>query len=410
MDEKFITVLKALSENAKLTKDMSDDMIIKAFPKSEYTEGSACKAHFRRLVKYIISRRRNIDALEVILNLINLIYPKLYTEASTLDNYFSQDIRVPITKLYGLKSPEHNLALELTALPDEVKGALIKEQKEKLVKRHTEIVKFNAEETLKVIQDNIMSDDPFRKIIALSLASGCRPIELFTKSNFTVVEENDFIHQRGHWVEQDYVAKKKEEKVAVIKPILVLTPEQFIRELGKTRIELHKRYKNFLNKNEQLSSSLNTGANVAMKAIYSNKKHFTFYSCRKMYGALSYNIYGRYKNRFGKSLSKQLWLSLTLGHRENDMTTANNYAHFELEEDDNETSADGSTEPITNLVRVKTENIPKALNLPTAIKKIKDYYSKLTHKPTQSGLEVLLKNEYPRSVIRLAYKEIKIML
>jgi len=52
--------------------------------------------------------------------------------------------------------------------------------------RNANRIKFDTKEVLEVIKSCMNAEDPVKRSIALLIASGCRPIELYQKSDFEI--------------------------------------------------------------------------------------------------------------------------------------------------------------------------------------------------------------------------------
>jgi len=410
-DNAFIKLLEQLVKIKDLDLETTNEMIGDAFPDAEER-----KNMFRPLVM------ERMDVLKVhniqkILKLLNKVYPKLFKNTTTLDNYFSNDIRRPLAKRFGENSTEHKLSKKLARLDYEVKGEILKAAKAKVFEKNSNRTEYSTEQILTIIRENIVSDDPMKRAVALLAASGARPIELFEKANFI-----PFAYENSNsWVEQDFVAKKKGAVVSVVKPILYLTNQKFIDELKSMRDELHERYPTFLGKNGQLLASISQRLNKVSKQIFEFEEDFTAYTSRKLYGLLSFDLYGRVPNLYGTNVSYQAWLSRVLGHKENDITTAANYSTFTLKPE-TVTPIDIASQQLvlTNKIEAietrlddlkicdETEKVEKIIvnnkRIDTKFASIKAIADTLGN-VTQSSLEVAAKGTASRSIIRLFYKK-----
>jgi hypothetical protein len=327
-DAKVIKLLSILAKYEELDHETVNEKIMELFPDLDFLDsGESTNVVIRRFTPWYMTKIANKN-LKAVLKSLDVIYPKLYKNMNTLDNYFSTDIRKPIAKRFGHKSPEHEMSLELTALSWEKKGEIIKKAKDKVQFKQNNRQTFDAKRIIQLIRDNITSDDVIRKSVALLLASGCRPIELYAKANFELVANET------HWIKQDFIAKRRGEAgEPVIKPIVYLTSQQFIEEVEIMREGLKDRYKTIINpKNDQLSSSINSRANEIAKLMFENEEDLTLYSTKKLYGLSSYDIYGKVPNRFGNNVSYPTWLSQIYGHKGEGAVA--NYSHFELKHDE----------------------------------------------------------------------------
>lgn len=282
---------------------------------------------FRPLVKSKMAEVKKGN-LKEIFKLLNKLYTNLYKNPSTLDNYMSEDVRKPISVRFGYNSPEHKLAKQLVRLDYEIKGNLLKSAKEKVFEKNKHTIQTDSKEIIDAIEQNYNSDDPYRKAVALLIASGSRPIELFARSTFTkIVHQGEQIYNT--WIHQDNVAKKKGEAFSLKKPLIYVTSDQFLTALNDIRSKIKDPLKD-----DKLKTTINSKANAAAKSIFKGRDKFTLYTSRKLYGNLSYDLFGRNKTTIhGTNPNLQVWLSLVLGHAEGSVSATHNYSHISLAPD-----------------------------------------------------------------------------
>lgn len=157
----------------------------------------------------------------------------------------------------------------------------------------------------------------------------------------------------------------------------------------------------------------------------------TLYTMRKLYGAVSYELFSKDTKKFGANPSYNVWLNNVLGHSKDNLETSNNYSHVHL------TTAKAVPNDIVikqsileNKIssieeRLDESKVPELETVPlveargtnkvtknkimleqfSAIDKVYDKYF-LEHEkaPTQAKLELLAKSKAPRQVIRLYIK------
>ena len=327
-DSAVMKTLASLAKQTSLTQDDTNNALMGLFPDLDFLdEGESTNVVIRRFTPWYMTNKVKSKNLTSVLKSLDLIYPKLYLNHNTLDNYFSTDIRKPIAKRFGNKSEEHKLSLELTALTWDQKGEVIKKAKEKVTEKNSYRTIFSGNRVLKLIKDNITSTDVLRKAVALLLASGARPNEMFGKGVFTPIEDHP------HWIKQVYIAKRRgEEGEPVIKPIIYLTAKEFIEEVQIMREGLAKRYKHIIvEKTGQVSSSVSTAANDMAKVIFEHQEKMTLYKSKDLYGSLSYDIYGKVSGPLGDNHSLSMWLQKLFGHASSG--TVNNYSGYAIEHD-----------------------------------------------------------------------------
>ncbi|KAH9259646.1 hypothetical protein BASA81_002068 [Batrachochytrium salamandrivorans] len=338
----------------------------------------------------------------------------------------SVDVRRPLSKKYGVSSPEHVMAKKLVKISFQEKGKLIKEEKLRVLHRVGNRLKFETEDIIKIIKDNATSTDPMKRAVALLIASGCRPIEFFEKANFKPNPE-----QGPNWVFQDFVAKRKDKKLddkPLTKPIVYLSAVDFIKGVKSIRDDLHKQYPNFMQANGNLISAISTRSNKVAKEIFNRKEGLTLYTSRKIYGAVSYELFSETTQLFGTEPGIGAWLNGVLGHSPLSLDTAQNYAQVKLVTDKTvpeqlvikqeilENKIEDIEERLDQDLVPEVQEKPKEFNTTNKIvleqfKLIDAVYQKYVKDnikvPSQAALEKLAKTKAPRAVIRLFYKDLK---
>ncbi|KAH9259023.1 hypothetical protein BASA81_002643 [Batrachochytrium salamandrivorans] len=435
-EKRIMYALSYMAKDKRLNMDDANEMVTELFPEGEDAEylgskaGKKVKNHFRKFIPWALTVL-NKNSIEEALKDINVIYTKLYPMKSSLDTILSPDVRNPLKLRFGLNSKEHKMAKSLVKITYEEKTTLLKAQRDKVYENYANRLDFAADEIVAVIKDNINSSDPMKRAIVLLIASGCRPIELFERASFKVNKE-----MGPNWVWQDYLAKKKpkgdepkpDEGELLTKPIIYLSASDFIKELASVRKELQKQYPKFTQDNGQLSSTIGSRGNKAAKEIFNYKEGLTLYTTRKLYGHISYELYRKTTELFGKNPGYGVWLNNVLGHSKNSLNTALNYSTVDVSTDKvspqdmviKQAVLENKVEDLEE--RLDQDLIPKVPEKPqnysTTNKIILDQfklidvvyegYIKANNKvPSQAALEKLAKGKAPRTVIRLYYKQKK---
>lgn len=328
----FIELLKLLNKKKSLTRTSANAFIKKAFSSLDFLNGKKATIYFPHLIKYQMDKV-DPDHLQDVLDLIDELMYKLYAPSRTtkefgvLDNMYSNYIRNPIRNRFGKDSIEYELSKQLTALTDEDKGELIKFQSEKLETRNKTRIEYNPEEVIEAIKNNISSEDPYRRGIALLLASGSRPIELYSKSTYT---QEDNLPEG--WIKQTYVAKKKGDKTkaTVIKPVIYIGAKRFIEEVKKLREDLTRIYGDYEVDGKIKQTALDKFQKAA-KEIFNYREDFVTYTSRPLYALVSYHKIGKYSNYYGDgSDSINVWVKKVLAH--DGLGTSESYTRFKLKE------------------------------------------------------------------------------
>lgn len=414
---KFINLLKELSNTTTLTLQSSNDLVKKFFPNFG---NSKLKNLFRNLVKEKITEvpKKNI---EEVLKLLNVIYPKLTPNTRTLDSAYSTDVR----SQFKTGSDIHKLSKQLLKISYADKGLILKEDNSRNDKKESNRLEFYDKDIFQIIADNINNPDPFRRLVALLLASGSRPIEVVEKSSYIVDPEDP------QWVRQSDIAKKKGlTHDDAVKPILFITGAQFVSGVDKLRTDLKNKYTNLIGDNGQISTGITSGLSKTAKDIFGNKVGFTPYSARKIYGSLSYQLYGK-SGRHGDNPTLSRWLSAVLGHAKGSISSTNHYSTIEVKQDTpfnerevaikvseleigldslEERFQEASISEINKPIEVKPvkNDALRTLQFKALDKVFDDYVSKNKVLPSSNWLEKDQNGKIPRAVVRLYYTQKKI--
>lgn len=433
-DDKFMKLMEELYGLA--SKDRLNGDQVPIMIKKYYIDKGKEVSSLKDIVK---TKMMNIDPslLKRAFYYINNVYPKLWPNLNTLDNYFTNDVRVLISKRFGKESEEYKMAKKDVAIPYDVKGQMIKESKQKVEEKNQKPITTTSRTIIDLIKDNIISEEPFRKAVALLIACGSRPVEMILRSTYTEYnndhKDSGIEPTNGEWVRQTNVAKKRGKDESLLKPIIYLKAEQFISELKYVREKLKGIYGSLSeNKDpEKIRSSIRDNMNIVAKNIFGSSfkdqkhednKENTLYLARKLYANLSYKLYSERNTIHGETIAHPNWLKKVLGH--DGAGSVENYSHVKI------INEDESREDLTarqNLLEQKVEQleerleekqVPQAEAEPVpvvsvreeAINKLKplfnDYVKKNAHRPSQSLFEKLAKGVLPRATIRNVYKEL----
>lgn len=419
MEKKFITLFTKLLKIKTLTPLETNELIIKAYPKLEFTEKKNSSALIRALVFYVIKNMKPEQLIiQEIFDLIDKVYPKLYKNPATLDNYFTQDVRQPIAKRFPTVNGEehvfYTLAKESVALPDEVKGKLLKDSRDKVTEKLRNVVDVKLDYILDIIQKFIISKDPMIRCVALLLACGSRTIEFFGKSDYTVYNFED----SNSWVTQNYIAKKRGMSAKtdkVIKPIVYFSNEQFITERKKALEELKtivkdKPFYTIYNDKEKLASFITERVNKSAKEVFQNRAEFTAHTTRSLYALVSYELFGRKKSPYGNNLEFRQFISDSLG-KEGSESATREYSKFNLVVDIKKDEALVKTQLLEKKIDDLEEKLD-SLNINVKetkyVEMIKVEYEKYNKEhsfyPNTAKMEVLMKGKVPRRLVRLYVK------
>lgn len=225
---------------------------------------------------------RNI--LSNVLEKIEAIYFKFHDNKKTLDASFSTHVRKIIVEKYGYKSKEHLLSKEKCRISYEDKETIINEKNDKVNDRNENKLKINYDEMIDIINDCVISPNPYKNYIAILLVSGIRKNEVF-KSKFEIV--NDKLIQSE--ISKDHLNRKIE------KELLVIEKHEFINLLNKTKTKISKEFPKLFVDGElistigdRLSNQLNEIITCCSVEIIPNYHGITIHKLRAIYANMLY--------------------------------------------------------------------------------------------------------------------------
>lgn len=321
--ERALLELVASARKGRVSNEEINKTLTAHFPKLPFGKEST-QNYFRKFIPWILQTLPSESITEELLKGICEVYKSVYPNHSTLDSILTKDVRGVVAKRFGQGSEKHKMSKYLVKISFEEKAALIKASTEKVFLNNSNRMQFNKEEVLKVITDGLASEDPMKQAVALLTCSGSRPVELFEKATYTAASE-----QGPHWITQDYIAKSK-SLTSVTKPIVHLTASEFIEKVKGVRTNLRAVYNSLIQEDGNVRSALTVRGGLCAKQMFSHKEDLTLYTTRKLYGALSYDIYSKDTELFGKDPGYNVWLNKVLGHGEGSIETSNNYSHISL--------------------------------------------------------------------------------
>lgn len=308
-----------------LTYKNSEQLIFEKYPHLLKPREGRKSGNFRKVVTETVTTNKITE--ELLVAICNA-YRRLYTNIATIDNMFSKDVRAPISKKYGKDSDEYKLSKKLVKITFEEKTQVIEKQQQKVVANNTNCIPFNQDHVISLIKDNIDSENPIRCAVALLIASGCRPIELFVRSTFTKNEDLG-----PNWIHQEYIAKSK-NKTSLNKPLIEIDSETFIEKVNDLREYLESHYNVPVKDDGNLVSAILFRANQEAKKMFNYKESTSLYTCRKLYGNISYKLFSGKTKEFGENPSLNVWLNGVLGHAADNLVTSHNYSNITLNEEE----------------------------------------------------------------------------
>lgn len=421
--KKYDKLLLELS-NLKHHEDINAHLKLK-YPNLDFLDGKNNKtAYIRSFIPWYIIRV-NKETLKNSFGLIDKIYKNLYTNNSTLDSILSKDVRKPVVRKYKEGSEMHKQSKYLVKISYNDKKELIKQGADNVYQRNQNRLEFENKDVLEIISKG-KTGNFYELGISMLLASGSRPIELFSRSSYTISKEGD------NWITQNYIAKRKEDvDKPVIKPLINYTAVEFIQKLKILREELIITFTNIENDRGELSSTISAAFNRSMKKLFNYRDNITLYTCRKLYGKISYEMFSKVNNLYGTNPEFHVWLNNVLGHNKKSIEIAANYTNIDLTKYDltpeglaiRQDILDNKIEEVMERVEIlhleNEDEISRIFSGKVSSKIMLSLFEKLKVKfdqyyrdnqkiPTQTDFETLLvKDITTRTNIRLFYKEYK---
>ena len=197
---------------------------------------------------------------------------------------------------------------------------IVEKYKSGIKQKNENKIQIDVEALLQTMNDLILSKNRYDKLLALMLATGARPIEIFAKNEFSLVE------QKSSWLRVDGLAKKREGQVDwTTRPVVNFTPQLVIDQVASIRRSFGKVI--IIDKTGQLAKDKNTTLNLrALLAFPWLKNHSQRSSMlRKLYASLSFKIFAD-----PKYTNFNTWISNVLGH--GDMLTSFSYSYINVDD------------------------------------------------------------------------------
>jgi hypothetical protein len=260
-------------------------------------------------------RRTDSDGL-LALKIFYQKYSELYPNIKTRKKYLSE-IRKIIKENQSAELYTKSTYDKYFNINKKQRTEIIQEYNKSIRASNNDKIQIDASMILNKMEELISSSNPYERALALLLAYGGRPIELFTRNTF------DYKEPQGSWLTVNNLAKKRNKQESSIdRPIILFTPEQFIKEVGRLRNDF---------KNKILETD---GVFAKDKSATLNKyavKHFQFLEdvhqkssmMRKIYADLAYHTYADKSKQ-----NKNSFIGQILGH--NDLLTSFSYSWVNL--------------------------------------------------------------------------------
>jgi hypothetical protein len=217
----------------------------------------------------------------------------LYPNENTSERLFTL-LRKPIKQMYGDTSEIYKRSLYDMGISQARSIQKKQEYREKVATtgmRRDELPEYTPDNIYKLIDDNIKSETPLKKLIAIILASGSRFIEILT---------SDYSKVRGEPMKIKINNMAKGNK-SIIRPLIRINATKVMNAIKSIRENL-----DLSGDKVQISDRYNSQTNKLLKQIDPALKTHTL---RKLAGNLAYQLYGNNAN-------PTIWLQSYFGHSE----------------------------------------------------------------------------------------------
>jgi len=259
-------------------------IVKKTFPSiKSKTPAMAFHESVKEIFKTKMSDEAGLKLLPKLYKIYTLLYPNLKTRKQRLSQIRMKFIKPNQSdKLYGLSMLDKYFNINRSE-----RTGIIKEYQKDVATKNRNKMQIDIDFIFKKMDELIDSTDVYNKALALLLASGCRPIELFFMNKFQY-EVND-----GAWIKVLNLAKKREgQKDSTTRPIIYFTPIKFFKELKIVR--KHFTGKKLKNANNELSKNVSAILNRRALLNFPFLKSVSQRSSmlRKIYAVTAYRLYG----------------------------------------------------------------------------------------------------------------------
>lgn len=153
-------------------------------------------------------------------------------------------------------------------------------------------------------------------IILTMLQSGMRMVEALKLARISPAHDQ-------HHISVSNLAKTKDKAFTIVKPLLFTTYDKFASQLRTLRNCVMKGKAGSKISNKELTNRYNHSVNTEIAKLLGPK--CTSHTARKIYGSLSYKMYGHTQN-----MSLNAWLEHVLGHQS--ITTSLSYSNVQVVE------------------------------------------------------------------------------
>jgi hypothetical protein len=258
---------------------------------------------------------KNLSELKKKLRYISKVYRKIYKNIRTLSKLMSE-IRKPIRVKYGRKddkgryTPQYLASLELLHLNPKDDKKLKNNYKKKVKQKNMKQKIFSKSLLYDMLNSYSNSKKKYEIAVCLLLASGCRPIELFYKSDVTAID--------GKTLKIHNIAKQRDNQSKSVNRPCLLDTEIFLEKLKYIREVFPKP----ISKDGVLQSHITQGVTRVLKKRLDNKT-ISAYILRSLYGILAHD-----RLEDSRTVNVNTYISSILGHE--NLSTSFSYSSISL--------------------------------------------------------------------------------
>lgn len=276
-----------------------------------------------------------LDSIKTSKNLIKL-FPNLkrlaetiYPKMNTRRGYYGK-LRVLIKAKFGKEDPIYEKTFTDLSITKKEAGELTKQANLKVKKKNENQDEVDVSNVLKTLFKTYNSKSILDQIITVQLATGSRLIEVLKVSEYRRATDAEINKVKAGFKNVDYyiaidglakAALKKDGtgKTFIVKPLVVLNPEQLIELVENIRSELGD-FRNI--GNTKLTATWNTQVNTNIRTYFPNASGSHF--LRKIYGIYAYKAFAK------NNTSLNAFLNNVLGHADDGISTSLNYSTIRL--------------------------------------------------------------------------------
>ena len=222
----------------------------------------------------------------------------------SLDGAFGRMRKVVLMALKNDKQhPVWCLTLKMLNVTGQQRRQLRQESDDHVETANSHMFSFEEDRIRALLGELVESDDEFDGILLLMLESGLRMIEVLC----TAAIEKATVNTRAdcEWVAITGLAKTKHPDRKVVKPLLSLTYDVFEMRFNELRASIAEKAVDVTDR-KAVTNMYNHGVNAR---LHKHLGPYTSHIARKIYGAISFEWYGRLRGQ-----SYNSWLQSVMGH------------------------------------------------------------------------------------------------